>query len=419
MSESLERARLVLRRAEQRAPSFGAEGRARARLRESLGRRWYEPTWRQVAPALVAMAAGWVVVVVTAGRGPQVEVPAAEVAAAEVAAAPAASAAPWVAPEVVWPGLRFGQTARYVLPELGAPRPVLLLHLGIVEAALEPGQTLRVDTAQASISALAARFQVEALLEETRIGVSEGTVRVQASEAPDQTLRAGQRLSVPARRVAGAPELTPPSPSAEGEQRSTLAAAQQALANDAPRAAALAEEVLGQGPSSEIEVQALALLADAERRRGAHRRAYQVYGRVAGHPGGRGYAEEALYRQAALAMELGQVEEALGPLREAEKLFSNGPLAPERVVLMAHLELKRGHPDRAAAALLRVPVEGRPSLLAEARLEVAAALARRSPALARSLLTPILSHNGVPDELLRRAQQQLEDDEPGAPAQLR
>ena len=118
-------------------------------------------------------------------------------------------------------------------------------------------------------------------------------------------------------------------------------------------------------------------------------------------------------------MELGQEGEALGRLQEAENLFPRGPLAPERVALLSRLELKDGHPERAARALLLVPVEGRPALLAEARLDVAEVLWPQAPELARSLLAPILSHNGIPADLLRRAQRLLDHDEPGAPAQLR
>jgi hypothetical protein len=417
MSDPLDQARAVLRRSEVQAPSLGAEARVRARLRGTLDRRWYEPTWRQVVPALVAMAAAWVGVAVRPGQAPPAAIPAQEFAERPLPTPPrGALSSP---SKDTFTGLHFGSSARYVLPEVGAARPVLRLEWGNVEVGLEPGETLGIETAHASISALASRFQVEVTAEETRIQVAEGTVHVQGPDAPEQVLGAGQRLSVRARQRPSAPAAKVAAPALEGEQRHTLAVAKQALAEDPPRAAALAEQVLGQAPGPEIEVQALALLADAERRQGAHRRAFQVYGRVARHPGGRGYAEEALYRQAALATELGQEQEALGPLKEAENLFPRGPLAPERAALLSRLELKNGHPERAAAALLRVPVEGRPALLAEARLEVAQALWSQDPEQARSLLQPILSDNGVPVELLRRAQVMLGQDEPGAPAQLR
>lgn len=135
--------------------------------------------------------------------------------------------------------------------------------------------------------------------------------------------------------------------------RADLDRARALVYDDAPAARRIAQAVLDTSADGAEEVDALAVIADAHRRRGEHRLAAEFYGRVAAHPSGRGYAEEALLRRAKMLRALGDGVAALASLEEAERRFAGGPLAPERVALTARTLLELGRVEDAAKVLER------------------------------------------------------------------
>jgi TolA-binding protein len=171
----------------------------------------------------------------------------------------------------------------------------------------------------------------------------------------------------------------------------TLEAAKDALPSNAPRAAELAERVLGAAEKTTIlEAEALAVLADAERRQQRHPEAAALYLRVADHPAGGPFAEEALLQRALILAQLENTIEAIALLELAEKRFASGPTAPERAALLAQMLLQSGDPQAAADAIERASNVGRSMKLLTRRLEVARALSAIQPSRAHALLEPLL-----------------------------
>ncbi len=162
----------------------------------------------------------------------------------------------------------------------------------------------------------------------------------------------------------------------------------------------------------ELEVEVLTVLADAARREGKNRRAISLYERIAEHPSGAGYAEEAMLRRARLLHEFEDVAGAIGVLERAAERFEGGPLEPERRLLIARLYLSRGDVQK-AAELLSTEERSRRSKEKQAlRIEVAAALIERDSALACRLVKAALKGPASPQalsalQLLRRCQNSL------------
>jgi ferric-dicitrate binding protein FerR (iron transport regulator) len=162
--------------------------------------------------------------------------------------------------------------------------------------------------------------------------------------------------------------------SAPGDPRSKVRAAREALAVDAAKARAIAEEVLREAPAPEVEIEALMIRADAARRGDDLPAALETYRRVADHPGAARFREEALLRAARIHVALGDPEFALQLLERAGELHPRGALEPERHALAARIERDRGRFPAAAAWLEAVPEGHRSLLLAREQLAVARAL---------------------------------------------
>jgi hypothetical protein len=265
------------------------------------------------------------------------------------------------------------------LPEAPEPEAVeVLLERGEISATvahLDRGQTFSVVTHQATFQVIGTRFTVRAERDTSRVEVAEGVVSVWPADAAEpMTVFAGQSLTV------GKPA------------HETLALARAALPSDAPRAAELAEGVLEQRPSLPIEAEALAILADAQRRAGKSRLAAETYQKVAQHQNGRAFAEEALLQRATLLRDLGESDGAKAALDLAAERFADGPLAPERTALLARLLLDEGRIKDAADAIERAPKGALSVEVLERRLEVGRALLPLDPARAKALLSPNKLH---------------------------
>lgn len=451
MTERLDRARSLLRQAPSEVPLPDAQARVRAGVRAEVQRRWFEPTWAQVAPALGALAACWLYAV---WPHPAPEAPRPPAAAGPVGAEFAATpkrpvSSPGPTPPVQGTSgpakVTFAADALYRWPTDPLHPQGPQLSAGRVEVELATHERWPMETPQVALLGLGAHFWVEVGPEGTQVKVRTGTVEATPpGRAPEWVKAGSQRLfprsgatSGPERRAvtASPPSAVPtPAPAPQpaivdqeastaprslppAEQQRAIGAARAALAEDPPRAAELAEELLSTKPSQAIEVLALAVLADAERRRGALDRAETLYGQVARHPAGAALLEEALYRQALLAEARGAPRAALVALAEAEDKVATGPLWPERAALAARLHLQEGRALEAARVVEAVPLHDRPELLAQIRLEVALALGPASPERTRSLLSPLLWDDGVPATLAQRARGILgpEGGEPAGP----
>ena len=190
-------------------------------------------------------------------------------------------------------------------------------------------------------------------------------------------------------------ELAPPSAprSDQASDRRALAEARALVRRDAPRATAIAEDVLARSSEAPIEAEALMVAADGWRRRGEAERAAGYYQRALEHPGGAGFAEEAALRRAELLITLGRGAEARPILAAARRRFGDGGLAPERAAALAGVLLGAGEAEAAASVLEEVGAH-RDRVLDAPRLEVARALLAAHPARARALAQPLLERPG-------------------------
>lgn len=212
------------------------------------------------------------------------------------------------------------------------------------------------------------------------------------AKPPSPSTRASNALHAPRRR-------SPP----RKDHAASLKAAHAVLPAAPKRARALAQKVLNARPEPRLEVNALVLIADAERRSGQLRQALRSYQRVIDHESGNDYAEEALFRQANLHTTLRERSEALSKLEAGDQRFADGVLAPERAALKARLYLEAGLPGAAADALEQVPRFARTPAIARLRVEVAEALAQNHRfGRATRLVAPVLE-TGTDTELRRRA----------------
>ncbi|MFO0726156.1 MAG: FecR domain-containing protein [Myxococcota bacterium] len=298
---------------------------------------------------------------------------------------------------------------------------------------LNPEEVLLVTTRQARLQAFGSRVRVGADDEHTAIDVEEGRVLVyREGESKPVLLLPGQKLEIrahpsaaPSAPSAAAPAsvppaapivaepvsvpmppapassprvapkapvapsppsvapaaapLTPPPAPTVADSEAQLKVARTALKEDAPKAAQLATEVLSSNHDAKVEVEALLLLADANRRNGALHTAAELYLRAAGLPAGQAYAEEALEQRAELLVEIGDPGGALTTLRDADARFPSGPFAPERARMEAEIELSRGDRVKAIAALERAAARAR----AQGDLSRARTFEARADALGR------------------------------------
>jgi hypothetical protein len=223
----------------------------------------------------------------------------------------------------------------------------LRLYRGTASLSVEklaPSEAFEVTTPLARVKVVGTRFQVESRAEATRIRVEEGTVWVWENGSDKPTVvHAGQELDVRA----------PATP------REVLSEARALLDSDATGAARIAGSLVDQGAAPEVEVEAILVLADAERRRGEAAKAAELYRRVAEHARGGAYAEEALYKCASLLGAAGDASAALTALADAETRVGVGAIGPERASLEAELLLGTGQRARAAAAFARAAERAR------------------------------------------------------------
>jgi hypothetical protein len=196
-----------------------------------------------------------------------------------------------------------------------------------------------------------------------------------------------------------------------------LESAKAALIHDAPHAAQLAQEVLDQNPPEAQQAEALAVLADAERRRGNIAIAAGLCDRLASHPSGGPVAEEALLQRAILLADIGDRRGALESLRRADRGYAGGATTPERTALEAKLLLLEGDALGAAEVIESARSVGVSLELLRRRVDVARALLDSNPARSLSLITPACA-GSVPRsvrvnalEIARRAAHDVGDTE--------
>ena len=208
-------------------------------------------------------------------------------------------------------------------------------------AKLSASDAFEVTTPLARVRVIGTKFSVDANEDRTRVEVQEGTVWVWENGVEEpKVVNAGGSLDVRA-------------------PRAQLSQARALLDSDCSGAAAIAGALVESGPSPEIEVEALLVLADAERRRGDPTKAAGLYLRVVEHPNGAPYREEASFKTAELRRQTGDVQGALQALSEAEARDGEGALGPERARLEAELHRAIGHRAEAARALDRGALRAR------------------------------------------------------------
>lgn len=237
------------------------------------------------------------------------------------------------------------------------PRDFVRVERGRLELQLQGAATLDVEIPVAHVAVLGdgAAATIDVDDEFARVEVRRGRARVTPRDGAPQIVEATQRWT------------HPPPEEARKRHRAELDRARSIVADDAPAAQKIAQAVLEHDAGDAEAVDALALIADAYRRSGEHRRAADFYAQVAAHPAGRGYAEEALLRRAKMLRADGDEEAALAALEEAAKRFADGPLAPERVALTVRTLIAVGRYEEAARRL--EGVEDTPAVRA-ARVEL-------------------------------------------------
>ncbi len=322
--------------------------------------------------------------------------------------------------------------------ELRTPRAVRVLSGGVL--VWTDNQPISAQTQEATVEAVSARFRIARTPTFSEVTVHEGTVQLRRANGAMEQLKAPNRTRIPIEQISqtepskpakktaavappapvpalepvskplaraparpskrtrklaapkapapGGPRTAPP-PIAPKEARRKLAQARRIVRRDAPRARAMAEDVLDRSPPPAERIGALMVLADAHRREGRASKAATTYERVAKSPSAGRFLEEAILRQAELLLGMGQPTEAIAVLRANP--IKSGLLAPERTALLADLHAAQGHPDKAAAALEAAP-QLRAQAIWRARLKIAEALAPTNIARARTLLAPVVAH---------------------------
>ena len=294
---------------------------------------------------------------------------------------------------------------------------------------VSPARPFAVSTPLARFEVLGTRFVLDVSPERVELNVEDGRVRmVPADGQPPREVSSGQIVIIEKKRkeksepIASAPPPPPaprkrsrppvarrapparkiPEPAVTATAQVRLDQAREVVLHDAARARDLARGVLDEKPAPALEIRALLVLADAERRTGEWRAAAAAYLRVAEHQNGTPYAEEAFLRRAQILAEHADARAALAALEAASRRFPGGALLPERAVLEARLDLEEQHPAAAADALERAGADRTLAVL-RARVDVAEALLGTTPARSRALVEPVLKAE-VSRDLLGRAQ---------------
>lgn len=221
-----------------------------------------------------------------------------------------------------------------------------------------------VVTPHARIQGLGSQFRVQ-VSDLTQVEVTSGRVEVRPQDAPALELGPGQTWA----------SLSP---------RNEIQRARAMVGEDAVEAGRVAQAALTRARDAVDQVDALAVIADAHRRSGQLAEAARVYGRIAAHPAGQAYAEEALLRRARVLLSLKDGNGALDAVNEAQRRFPNGTLAPERCAVQARIWLHLDQPARAADVLLGCPSETLG--VQEILQDTARALTGHDPARAQDLL---------------------------------
>lgn len=229
---------------------------------------------------------------------------------------------------------------------------------------------------------LVARAEVSA----KNFAPTEEAARSAKNFAPgEEAARSAKNFAPREEAARSAKNFAPGEPAPEADPVTELQTAREVIDRDPPRAAEIAERVLERKPSAELHAQALAVLADAQRRRGLLLEAARSYERLRDHPNGRGYAEEAMLQRALLYVELKDYTSALTELSRLEQQHPRGVSAPERAALAAKIYLHRDDPRAAARALLDAKFDGRSRAFELRKSEVIEALQAIDPALADQL----------------------------------
>lgn len=266
----------------------------------------------------------------------------------------------------------------------------LSLSSGELTIELEAGRAIEVITAGARVKVIGGRTVIAHRGAKTEVQVVSGTAKAwpKGSLTP-KVIVAGETGAIIKVEEREAPKPRAPNLDA------ALKEAKAALITDAPRAAVLAEKVLDTVPkTTQQEAEALVILADAERRRGRLDASAELYAKVAAHPRGRSFAEEALLQRALILAKTDQSDAVLATLAIAAEQFPRGATAPERAALAAEMYLAKKEPLRAAEEIERAASFGRSLKLLEKRVEVARALLAQDAAAhrarAHSLLEALL-----------------------------
>jgi len=260
------------------------------------------------------------------------------------------------------------------------PKGILRLSAGRLMVARHGSNSelrTQVRTPHAVLSTLAAQFTVE-VGDQTKVQVQEGELRIEAGSAAPVNLVAPQTWSSRLR-----PEPSP----ATSETRQALTRARALVRHDAAGARRVAKAVLDGAVEARDEVDALAVIADAHRRSGEPREAAAYYARVAEHPAGAAYAEEALLRRARMLLQVRDYDGALHALATAKRRYSAGDLAPERCAAEAQVWLTKARTLRAADVV--ESCSGASLSVQDVRRAVADALQTTHPARARALMQQI------------------------------
>lgn len=281
----------------------------------------------------------------------------------------------------------------------------IALDDGAIEIELDDFAPAEIVTANARIRVVGGRASVVRASNGTEVLAKKGTLEVWIrGRALPVTLSEGKTFFVPAttketrapRRTIVTeekhedvkPDLSTPEDATPAitETKRELKAARAVIETDAPRAAEIAERVLSRGAPAELEAEALAVLADAERRRGYLDAAAASYAKLRDHPRGQAYAEEAMLQRALLFERLQLPNAALSELRRLQGAYPQGVSAPERAALAAKIYLAKKDPQKAAQVIIDVQFEGYSRALENRRVEVARALEELDPQLAEKLM---------------------------------
>ena len=212
--------------------------------------------------------------------------------------------------------------------------------------------------------------------------------------APASNSSGNASVSIPARRRAGAKSSASSlRPAREQAASRALKRARSDISADPTKAAATARQWQQRGLPARLDVEALSIRADAARLSGDRALAAELYHQVHRHPQGAPYAEEAVLRQARLLVEMKHFGTAQTLLEEASLRFAEGPLEPERTMLLARILLEQNRAAEAAMVLSQLDPSRRVSSQWTLRLAAARVLFKRDRSTACDLVAQPPSSN--------------------------